>query len=171
MPSENPPARLRATDVSPTWSSTLPTRRAGRPLLWAIHSRWSWARRPGWTAPASRRAPTSVRGVVNDRYGWPPISADPASGASSPSTMRIVVDLPAPLGPTNPVTWPGLTVKVRSSTATVPPYRFRRPATSMAARMAETLGMDRAGVVTPQRRLAVPRRWVTRERLSPWRGR
>ena len=47
--------------------------------------------------------------------------------------MRIVVDFPAPLGPTNPVTSPGPTVNVRSSTATVPPYRFCRPATSMAA--------------------------------------
>ena len=33
------------------------------------------------------------------------------STASSPSSMRIVVDLPAPLGPTNPVTRPGSTVK------------------------------------------------------------
>ena len=41
--------------------------------------------------------------------------------------MRIVVDFPAPLGPTNPVTWPGRTVNVRSSTATVAPYRLRRP--------------------------------------------
>ena len=47
MPSENPPARLRATAVSPTCSSTSATRRAGRPLLWAIHSRWSRARRAG----------------------------------------------------------------------------------------------------------------------------
>ncbi len=35
--------------------------------------------------------------------------------------MRIVVDLPAPFGPTNPVTFPGWTVNVRSSTATVAP--------------------------------------------------
>ena len=51
MPSENPPARLRAAEVSPTWSRTSPTRRAGRPLLCAIHSRWSLARRPGWIGP------------------------------------------------------------------------------------------------------------------------
>jgi len=45
--------------------------------------------------------------------------------------MRIVVDLPAPLGPTNPVTLPGLTVKVSSSTAGVDPKRFFRPRTSI----------------------------------------
>ena len=41
------------------------------------------------------------------RYGRPPTSAVPASGASRPRITRIVVDLPAPFGPTNPVTWPG----------------------------------------------------------------
>src|SRR5690349_3844442 len=36
----------------------------------------------------------------------------------------MVVDLPAPFGPRNPVTVPGLTVNVSSSTATLPPYLF-----------------------------------------------
>ena len=35
--------------------------------------------------------------------------------------MRIVVDLPAPLGPRKPVTLPDFTVKETSSTATVLP--------------------------------------------------
>ena len=43
--------------------------------------------------------------------------ARPAVGLSSPRIMRIVVDFPAPLGPRKPVTTPGLTVKLRSSTA------------------------------------------------------
>ena len=34
----------------------------------------------------------------------------------------MVVDLPAPLGPRNPVTCPGSTVKDRWSTAALPPY-------------------------------------------------
>ena len=33
--------------------------------------------------------------------------ARPASGRSRPRIIRIVVDLPAPFGPTNPVTRPG----------------------------------------------------------------
>ena len=32
---------------------------------------------------------------------------------------RIVVDLPAPFGPTKPVTWPGRTVNVMPSSASV----------------------------------------------------
>jgi hypothetical protein len=35
--------------------------------------------------------------------------------------MRIVVDLPAPFGPRKPVTLPGSTSKLRSSTARVAP--------------------------------------------------
>ena len=38
--------------------------------------------------------------------------------------MRIVVDLPAPLGPRKPVTRPGSAVKVTSSTAVKAPYRL-----------------------------------------------
>jgi hypothetical protein len=47
--------------------------------------------------------------------------ASPAVGRTSPSSMRIVVLLPAPLGPTNPVIWPQSTSKSRSSTARVVP--------------------------------------------------
>ena len=54
-------------------------------------------------------------------------NAVPASGTSSPRIMRMVVDLPEPLGPRKPVTTPGETVKLRSSTATVFPYRFVSP--------------------------------------------
>ena len=40
-------------------------------------------------------------------------------GWSRPRMMRIVVDLPEPFGPRNPVTTPGCTSKSRSSTASV----------------------------------------------------
>lgn len=45
----------------------------------------------------------------------------------------MVVDLPAPLGPTNPVIWPGWTVKVIPSSASAGPKRLRTPATSTVA--------------------------------------
>jgi hypothetical protein len=45
--------------------------------------------------------------------------------------IRMVVDFPAPLGPTNPVTRPGRAVNVILSSAVVPPYRFRNSATSI----------------------------------------
>ena len=41
--------------------------------------------------------------------------------------MRIVVDLPAPFGPRNPVTRPGRTVRSMPSTAVFAPYFFVRP--------------------------------------------
>ena len=45
----------------------------------------------------------------------------PELGASSPTIIRIVVDLPAPLGPRNPVTTPGRTVNESPSTAVFAP--------------------------------------------------
>ena len=47
--------------------------------------------------------------------------ARPASGAARPMIMRMVVDLPEPLGPRNPVTTPGWTSKLRFRTAVVSP--------------------------------------------------
>ena len=49
----------------------------------------------------------------------------------------MVVDLPAPFGPTKPVTWPGSTVNVMPSSASVGPNRLRSPATSIVASMVD----------------------------------
>ena len=50
-------------------------------------------------AHLAKRAPSS-------RYRFPFTRASPVSGRSSPRITRIVVDLPAPFGPTKPVTSP-----------------------------------------------------------------
>ena len=121
MPSENFPARRSATEVSPTWSSTSSTRRSGMSFESASQRRWPRAVRPGWNALASSSAPTWRSGHARSAYGWPPISADPESGTSRPMIMRIVVDLPEPFGPRNPVTTPGGTSNVRWSTAVAAP--------------------------------------------------
>src|SRR3984957_14731789 len=63
--------------------------------------------------------------------------AVPASAASRPSITRMVEDLPAPFGPTKPVTWPGSTVNVMPSRAVAWPNRLRSPATSMVASMVD----------------------------------
>ncbi len=65
------------------------------------------------------------------RAGRPPIVARPASGRSRPRIIRIVVDLPEPFGPRNPVTEPGCTVKLRLSTARTGPYFLLRPLASI----------------------------------------
>jgi len=49
------------------------------------------------------------------------MSAMPSSAASRPRITRIVVDLPAPFGPTKPVTWPGVTMNVIPSRASTDP--------------------------------------------------
>ena len=48
--------------------------------------------------------------------------AVPAVGVVRPTIIRMVVDLPAPLGPRKPVTRPVRAVKETSSTTVWPPY-------------------------------------------------
>jgi hypothetical protein len=57
--------------------------------------------------------------------------AVPLVGAVRPTMTRIVVDLPAPLGPRKPVTRPGAAVKVTWSTAVKAPYVLVRSLTSI----------------------------------------
>src|SRR4051794_8841584 len=62
----------------------------------------------------------------------PPTVAAPAVGFSNPHSMRIVVDLPAPLLPRKPKISPRSTSKLTSSTATNWPKRRDSPRTSIA---------------------------------------
>jgi hypothetical protein len=55
----------------------------------------------------------------------------PVLGWSSPAIIRMVVDLPEPFGPRNPVTIPGWTTKFNPSTASLVPYRLLRFSTSI----------------------------------------
>ena len=55
------------------------------------------------------------------------------SAETRPSSRCIVVVLPAPFGPTKPVTRPGRTAIERSSSASVRPYRLVSPCVSTAA--------------------------------------
>src|SRR5580692_568573 len=59
--------------------------------------------------------------------------AVPAEGWTRPSSMRRVVVLPDPLGPRNPVTRPGSTVKDRSSTARTVPKCLESPRISIGS--------------------------------------
>src|SRR3981081_2449828 len=61
----------------------------------------------------------------------PPTEASPASAELSVARIRIVVVLPAPLGPTKPKISPFGTVKVTSSSATWPPYALCRFSTAI----------------------------------------
>src|SRR3954468_22495296 len=65
------------------------------------------------------------------RYARPSSVTEPAVGVTSPSRQRSVVVLPAPFGPRNPVTTPGRTENVRSSSAVTAPNLLVRPTTSI----------------------------------------
>ena len=67
-----------------------------------------------------------------------PTTALPDVGASRPRIIRIVVVFPAPLGPKNPVTCPGRTVKLRASTAVTGPKRLVNWSTSITTGLAGT---------------------------------
>src|SRR5262245_47504548 len=62
----------------------------------------------------------------------PPTVAAPEVGASRPQSMRMVVDLPAPLLPRKPKISPRATSNDTLSTATKSPKRRVSPRTSMA---------------------------------------
>jgi len=62
----------------------------------------------------------------------PPTVAVPEVGSSNPQSIRIVVDLPAPLGPRNPKISPRRTSRFTWSTATKSPKRFTRSRISTA---------------------------------------
>ena len=121
MPRLNPLTLFLATPVSPVSSRTWPTRERGMPLETASWVRWERAEREPCRPLASRRAPTSHRGAVRSRYCLPLTVTVPEVGRSSPIMRRMVVDLPAPLGPRKPVTVPGSTVKEMWSTAVLSP--------------------------------------------------
>jgi hypothetical protein len=61
--------------------------------------------------------------------------AVPASGMTSPASIRSVVVLPAPFGPRNPVTSPGAAVKLSPSTTVTWPNRFVTPGDHDPARI------------------------------------
>src|SRR5262245_58238407 len=65
----------------------------------------------------------------------PPTVAVPDVGASRPQSIRIVVDLPAPLLPRKPKISPRPTSKLTLSTATNWPNRRVNPRTSMAVEL------------------------------------
>ncbi len=76
--------------------------------------------------PITRR--TAIGSAVTE---WPQIRPSPEVGRSSVARNRIVVLLPAPLGPMNPKISPLPMEKLRSSTATKSPYRLVKLTTSI----------------------------------------
>ncbi len=74
--------------------------------------------RPAWTARTG---------------GSPKTLTVPVSGRVRPSSMSMVVDFPAPLGPRNATTSPGAMSRSTPRTAWIGPKLLRRPVIRMAA--------------------------------------
>src|SRR5262249_50319483 len=75
----------------------------------------------GVRLPGIQQPPDRAERIVQFAVRPPPMVAGPAVGWSNPRISRMVVVLPAPFGPKKPVTMPGSTEQVRSSTARVRP--------------------------------------------------
>src|SRR5713226_6160615 len=72
--------------------------------------------------------PTSSRTAAGSSpTGMPPMVAVPESAGARVARIRMVVVLPAPLGPTKPKISPLGTAKVTPSRASWRPYRLRKP--------------------------------------------
>ncbi len=111
------------------------------------------------TSPISRVTPVSARG------SRPRMRTVPWDGRASPQSMRSMVDLPAPFGPSSAVT-PAPTSKLTSDTATSAPNHFDTPSATTrgsigtAVTLSERPPAAGIGASTP----AFLRRWPPRDR-------
>ena len=74
--------------------------------------RWSNSR-----GSSGKKASRRLAATGSDLRSTPPMRTAPKVAGMMPVAQRRVVVLPAPLGPTRPMTSPGRTVKERSCTA------------------------------------------------------
>ena len=101
---------------------------AGIPLLWASASRWLYGAAAAGAPPwRSSSAPTSRSGRRQVAVGRPPTVTVAARRRSRPRIIRIVVDLPAPFGPEEPVTARPPRRSSARRRPSVEPYRLVRP--------------------------------------------
>src|SRR5207245_3868174 len=78
---------------------------------------------------------------------WPLMVTVPLVGLSRPAIMRMVVVLPAPLGPRKPWISPGSTERLTPSTAVKEPYDLTTDATALMRCVGLERAMGRAGPV------------------------
>ena len=114
-------------------STTACAERRSRPRSRAIRIRFSRAVRFLSSAANWPVSEIRLRTVLASRTtSWPAMRAKPASGRERVASMRTVVVLPAPLGPSSATTVHGSTRRSRSSTATKLPKLLVRPWASIA---------------------------------------
>ncbi len=122
----------------------VPRRRVGR----GRPKRWPSRPKRTTSTPRMRRPGSKLRRWGRYPMRWlawpgstPSTSARPAARGSRPSTTRINVDLPTPLGPSTATNWPGATV---TSTWR---QMLRPPTTAWAPRNETTAGSTGSGAL------------------------
>lgn len=78
------------------------------------------------------------------RRSRPATVTTPPVGGITPASTRIVVDLPAPLRPSNAMALPGSTLNETPRTASTDPKRTHNASTSTAGETGEETGWDMA---------------------------
>ena len=99
--------------------------------------RWS-IREPVCSIPPTAPAATARAGDM------PNSETRPESGRVRPSTMSMVVDLPAPFGPRSATVSPGAIIRSTERTARTVPYDLDRCDSTIAAPGALSIAMARA---------------------------
>ena len=137
-------AKAQAASVSAPRRSRLRNWRVSRPVM------------AGQRARSAGRYPSFPR-TLTSRGGWPSTNARPALGRSSPMSVRMRVDFPAPLGPRKPNTSPADTSRSIPESAGNDPYCFANPVVRMGC-MSPPAGARRRGVasVTRKERRCLP---------------
>ncbi len=147
MPREKPSTMSPVRSHRSSWRSSSSARGAAtdgatshRP---ATNSRYSSGRSLPYSSGSSgRNASTRLAAMGSAVMSCPRMRAVPASGRSSPATMRSVVVLPAPLGPSSAWNSPRGITRSRRSTAGVPPNCFTRPEISSAGEVVFVMSRD-----------------------------
>ncbi len=93
----------------------------GRPVAFQYNSRLARPDRCGRKPEPSTKLPIRERISAPGRTWWPNTLISPEVGVIKPITIRNVVVLPAPFGPSRPSTMPGSTSNETSVTAFTPP--------------------------------------------------
>ncbi len=155
IPNEKPPALRRRARGRPVLSPRRPCWRSAAGMR-AIHSRW--LRRCG-SAEARRRRPARRHGASDgaDSVGVPADQRGALLERVEPEDHSHRRRLAGAVGPTNPVTVPGATVKGIPSRARVLPNRLRSPLPRSSVRSLASIlrGQESLIVVRPSCRSSV----------------
>src|SRR5262249_47939182 len=99
--------------------------------------------------PISRLLPGTKMPSAEENTLRSPMTISPSSGRSRPATLRSVVVLPQPDGPSSVKKLPGLTSKLTPASASTPPSRVLKDFFKFATRIISNLLQAEAAAYAP----------------------